>query len=455
MKIVIIGAGPTGLGAGYRLRELGYDDWHIYEASDHVGGLAASVTTPNGFVYDTGGHVMFSKYAYFHRLVDKLLGDDYTSIERESWIWMQDRWIPYPFQNNIKFLDQESVLECLLELAAERPDPATTENFRDWMLATFGEGIARLFMRPYNFKVWAHPPETMSKDWIAERVSVVSLEAALRNVILDREDSSWGPNNCFKFPLYGGTGGLYERFHPYVDDHLSLNKRVAFIEPQARVVRFDDGEEVEYDVLLNTMPLTELAKIVADLPMGVRRAAARLSWNSGLFVGVGVRSEQPTDKCWIYFPEENCPFYRVTYLSRYSPHMAPAGCFCVVTETSHSPYKYVDRSTIVEDTIDGLLATHILEASDRELIVDRTLIEVPYAYPVPTLERDEALAAIQPWLMDHAIYSRGRFGAWLYEIGNMDHSIMQGVEFVDHVLKRARETVWIPPQAAEPVGVAT
>jgi protoporphyrinogen oxidase len=60
MKIVILGAGPTGLGAGYRLNELGHDDWHIYEAADHVGGLAASVTSPNGFVYDTGGHVMFS-----------------------------------------------------------------------------------------------------------------------------------------------------------------------------------------------------------------------------------------------------------------------------------------------------------------------------------------------------------------------------------------------------------
>ena len=36
-KIVIIGAGPTGLGAGYRLKELGYTNFQIYERSPHIG----------------------------------------------------------------------------------------------------------------------------------------------------------------------------------------------------------------------------------------------------------------------------------------------------------------------------------------------------------------------------------------------------------------------------------
>ena len=57
-RIVIIGAGPTGLGAAYRLRELGHDDWDIYERSVRVGGLAASVTYVHGFTYEIGGHVL-------------------------------------------------------------------------------------------------------------------------------------------------------------------------------------------------------------------------------------------------------------------------------------------------------------------------------------------------------------------------------------------------------------
>ena len=94
-----------GLGAGYRLQELGYDDWVILEANDYVGGLATSFTDEAGFTYDIGGHVMFSHYEYYDELVDKLMGGDFTELQREAWVWMEDRFIPYPFQNNIRDLE--------------------------------------------------------------------------------------------------------------------------------------------------------------------------------------------------------------------------------------------------------------------------------------------------------------------------------------------------------------
>ena len=95
-RIVIIGAGPTGLAAGYRLRELGYRNFLMLEAREKVGGLASSETSPNGFIYDIGGHVLFSHYEYFDKLFDKLLGDEYQLLLRESWVWMCDRFLPYP-----------------------------------------------------------------------------------------------------------------------------------------------------------------------------------------------------------------------------------------------------------------------------------------------------------------------------------------------------------------------
>src|SRR3982751_759978 len=112
-RIVIIGAGPTGLGAAHRLRELGHDDFVVLEASDHVGGLATSFTDDAGFTYDIGGHVLFSHYEYYDRLVDRLMGDDFTELEREAWVWMEDRFIPYPFQNNIRDLEPQTVYACL------------------------------------------------------------------------------------------------------------------------------------------------------------------------------------------------------------------------------------------------------------------------------------------------------------------------------------------------------
>lgn len=445
-KIVILGAGPTGLGAAYRLQELGYRNWVIYERNDYIGGLATSFQDNAGFTYDIGGHVMFSHYKYFDDLVDRLLGDNYTEIMREAWVWMLDRFVPYPFQNNIRYLPKDVVLECVMGIVEAQKNPhkvAQANNFNDLIDAQFGAGIAKYFMKPYNFKVWAHPVSHMSRDWLGERVALPDLEKILRNVLLDQDDVAWGPNNKFKFPLRGGTGGLYAPMMQYVGDHLQLGKEAVFIDKDARQIRFQDGEVVDYDLLLTTMPLDLLVGKLNDVPAEVAAAPRGLHHSSGLIVGVGINRPCPSQKCWLYFPEPSSPFYRVTYLSNYSPYIAPdPNHFLLLTETSYSEHKPENKADIVDRVVQGLLNTRIIEPADLDRIVSTYLIDVDYSYPVPTVDRNAALATIQPFLMHHDIYSRGRFGAWEYEIGNMDHSVMQGVELVNHWLLGEAEITW-------------
>jgi protoporphyrinogen oxidase len=446
-RVVIIGAGPVGLGAAYRLQELGYSNWAIYERHPYIGGLATSFQDSAGFTYDIGGHVMFSHYPYFDALVDKLLGDDFTNILRESWIWMMDRWVPYPFQNNIRHLPTDALLECLNGLVdVQKLDPSETRNFGEWVDAIFGGGIGRHFMRPYNFKVWAHPLEMMSKAWMAERVSVIDLKRILRNVVTQHDEVSWGPNSTFKYPLRGGTGGLYSRFEPYIRDHLALNRELVEVNVEEKRLRFADGGDEAYDVLISAAPLPQLLRMMRPAPQAALDALKGLHHSSGLVVGVGVARPCPSEKCWIYFPEASAPFYRVTYLSNYSPYIAPEDHFLLLTETSYSEFKREDKATIVDRVIEGLIATHLLEPEDRERIAATYTIDVDYFYPVPSLTRDTALDVIQPYLLGHDIYSRGRFGAWQYEIGNMDHSVMQGVEVVNHLLLAEPEKTWMPPR---------
>lgn len=446
-RIAIIGAGPTGLGAAYRLQELGVHSWVVYERSGHVGGLASSQRDAAGFTYDIGGHVMFSHYKYFDDLVDRLLGSDFNELLRESWIWMFDRWIPYPLQNNIRYLPPEVLLECLDGLVdVQGAEARSAANFGEWVDLAFGRGIARHFMRPYNFKVWAHPLEMMSKDWIAERVSVVDLKHVLANVVHNRDELSWGPNNRFKYPLHGGTGGLYERFIPYIKDHLQLHREVVEIDVDHKVLRLSDGGVDAYDVILSAAPIPELLKLIRPRPEGPIAACGGLHHSHGLVVGVGIEGPCPSNKCWTYFPEPSSPFYRVTYLSNYSPEIAPPGHFLLLTETSWSDHKPVDRATIVDEVIKGLVATRMIQPEDVARIVTTHTTEVEYFYPVPTLSRDASLASIHPYLRHHQIHSRGRFGAWRYEASNMDHSVMQGVEFVNWLLLGEEERTWTPPR---------
>jgi UDP-galactopyranose mutase len=192
------------------------------------------------------------------------------------------------------------------------------------------------------------------------------------------------------------------------------------------------------------MPLNHLVSVAGGAPLAVRQAATKLGWSGSHIVGIGLDRPADSDKNWIYFPEPDVPFYRVTYLSNYSPFLtAEPEQMSLLTETSHSRHKEEDPATIVDRVIDGLVATNLMAESDRKVISTRWRCSPAMSYPVPTVERDDALGVIQPWLRSNDIWSRGRFGAWLYEIGNMDHSTMQGVEFVNHVLSGEPETVWI------------
>ena len=442
-RIAILGAGPTGLGAAYRLAELGHEDWSLYERDDHVGGLASSFVDPHGFIWDHGGHVMFSHYGYFDDLVEKMLRDDYDEHMREAWVWLHGRFVPYPFQNNIHRLPPDVFLQCVMGIIDAQRSELPRRDFGEYIDAVFGDGIAEHFMRPYNFKVWAHPLEMMGTSWQGDRVPTVDVRRILQNLLDDRDDVSWGPNNKFKFPLLG-TGMLYERIAESLPQQVQFGKEAAEIDVERKTITFTDGTTTSYDKVVTTMPLKELLPRIPQVPSDVLRALEGLHHTQGMFIGIGVADPCPSTKCWMYFPGNDSPFYRVKYLSNYSPKMAPdTAHFSLLAEVSASTYKDEDPDDVIDRTIQGMVNCHLLtpEQADSK-VVSRQLMRVPYSYPVPTLTRDHALAIIQPWLMEHDIYSRGRFGAWRYEIGNTDHSVMMGVELADNLLSGQPETTW-------------
>jgi protoporphyrinogen oxidase len=449
-QIVILGAGPTGLGAAYRLSELDRRDWEVFERFDHVGGLAASYRDPHGFIWDHGGHVMFSHYRYFDDLVEKMLRGDYDQHMREAWVWILGRFVPYPFQNNIHRLPKQAFLDCVMGIVEAQQKALPRANFAQWITAIFGDGIASHFMLPYNFKVWAHPLQMMDTQWQGDRVPSVDVRRILQNFLDDRDDVGWGPNNKFKFPLLG-TGMLYERIAETLPKAVNFGKQAISIDVQRRNVAFSDGTFASYDQLLSTMPLTELIARITDCPDVVREAVGHLHHTEGFFVGIGVADSCPSSKCWMYFPENDTPFYRVTYLSNYSPMVTPGpGHFSLLAEISSSPYKRAYAADVVEQTIRGMVRCGLLTQDQAEhRIVSSQLLQVPFSYPVPTIGRDDALGIIQTWLMQRGIYSRGRFGAWRYEIGNTDHSVMQGVEVADYLTIGTPETTWSLPPGAE------
>lgn len=445
MSILIVGAGPCGLACARELDRLGHRDWLILERNEHPGGLAASVTDPAGFTWDMGGHVVFSHFGEFDALLAEAMGEDVLDHDRSSYVRFDGRWVPYPFQNNLRHLPEEVTQECLEGLAEARGG-SSEMDFQTWMLATFGEGITRHFMEPYNWKVWATPPSWMAADWIAERVSVVDYDRALRSVRQGYDDLAWGPNNRFVFPAVGGTGEIYRRLAATLEDRIRYGTEVTSIDARERVVHLN-GDRLPFSALVSTMPLDRLVAAITDGPGEVRSAATQLRHNSVYMVGVGYEAPLADEKSWMYFPQSHAPFYRATNFAKYSPANVPGGetsRYCAyMTETAYSPERPQPRAGLEERVEEGLRASGVVVG--RPPVASIHVEDIEYAYPVPTLERDPALGVIHPWLMGHEIYSRGRFGSWRYEIGNMDHAVKMGIDVARRIVTGQQEDLWCEP----------
>jgi len=272
-KFVILGAGPTGLGAAWKLQELGCHDWLLLDAADEPGGLAASCVDGQGFTWDLGGHVQFSHYDYYDRVLDDVLGDEWLWHDRESWVWIRGRFVPYPFQNNIHRLgavDRDSALGGLKKAAAvDRQSSPPPAHFRQWLAQTFGEGICELFLFPYNFKVWGYKPESMGVRWMGERVAVPDVARVEKNIREGKDDVSWGPNNRFRFPKKGGTGAIWRAVAARLPAaQLRYGQRVVQVDPAAHLLTLASGEQLRYESLITTIPLDQTGGIDHESPGG-------------------------------------------------------------------------------------------------------------------------------------------------------------------------------------------
>lgn len=275
-RVVILGAGLCGLSAASYLEEVGRTDYLILERDARAGGLART-TVIDGFAFDHAIHILYSHHPYATDLIrNTLLNGNLQSQARRSFCYSAGVHTPYPYQLNNCGLPLGVVLENLRGLIAarmnRRKDPPP--NFESWILRTFGKGIARHFMLPYNRRQWAWDPQEMSCEWITDRVPQPKVREFLRGAISPQ--NSCGPNRVFWYPLVGGIEALPRamigRLPP---DRLRLNTTVIDVDGRRREVGLADGRRISYDHLITTVPLPALTgRATPVTPPAVRLAVA-------------------------------------------------------------------------------------------------------------------------------------------------------------------------------------
>jgi UDP-galactopyranose mutase len=170
--------------------------------------------------------------------------------------------------------------------------------------------------------------------------------------------------------------------------------------------------------------LDELLQRIEPLPDAIKDLPNSLRYVSVININLGVKRERISDFHWIYYPEPAYLFYRVGFLSNFSPHVAPKGTSSIYVEISYLPSHPPSIDRVREETLSSLIACGVLRADD-EIVAEKTLI-IKHAYVIYDLFRYQHLSSLIQFLRSKHIYPIGRYGSWEY--ATIEEAILQGRE---------------------------
>ena len=424
-KVVVIGAGLAGVSAAYHLQE--YSPI-LFERESSIGGLCRSFNQ-DGFTFDCTGHLIHLKNAYVKELVARLLPDAFNSHERFAAIYSQSTMTPYPFQANTFGLPAEVVKECVVGFVEtlQAPPNGGPKNFYEWVLKTFGSGIAKHFMLPYNEKFWKQDLRSITADWVSWSIPKPSLDEVV-NGALGLTNKGMGYNPRFIYPKTGGIECLPLALARPVR-RVHLNETLESIDPKRKVVRMASGREEPYDSLITSLPLPETFRLLKDTPETLRYAASLLRAIGVFNINIGIDRPNVSDQHWIYYPEGQYIFSRVGFPMNFSTAVAPAGTSSMYIEITYQPGQKPNPEEAYARSIADLQRCGILRESDR--ILTRLDLDIKTAYIVFDEHRQTHLQSLIGYLESRDIHTAGRYGQWDYY--SMEDSIRSGKTIAEKV----------------------
>jgi len=421
-ETIILGGGLAGLSAAYYLG----GDILVLEGEERPGGLCRSFSR-DGFTYDIGGHILFSKD---RDLLDEIigwLGDNIAKKRRNNQILYRDRYVKYPFENGLAALERQDIYECLISFL-NRPDLIPV-NLEEWCYARFGKGIAEKYLIPYNRKIWKRDLKELSLLWV-DRIPDPSREDIVKSA-LGIETEGYTHQLNFYYPRRGGIQALIESLSNKLPE-VRTGFQIKRIIRKSQGWEISDGEiSIEGERIISTIPIFDLINSLENVPGDVRSALEGLQYNSVIVVMIGVNHEGLTGRTALYIPDPDILAHRVCYLKEFSSGNAPEGKSHLIAEITVPPgdplFRIAD-SKLVERVADELRGICGFTPDD---IVASEVKRMEYGYVVYDLEYEKNTKIIYDYLDSLGIYYAGRFGSFKYI--NMDATVKMAKDLVDRL----------------------
>lgn len=422
---VILGAGIAGLAASHRLKEKGFLS-KCYEMDSQYGGLCASFSI-GGFTFDKFVHLSFSQ--------DKEVQSAFASSTKyythypESMNYADGMWIRHPVQNNLYKLPTEEKIK-IVKSFMQKPLANKVGNYEEWLKVQYGECFAEKYPMRYTRKYWGVDACDMGTEWTGGRIFIPDLDEILfsafepetKNVFYAKE---------MRYPVKGGFQAFLSGFADV--DRIEYGKKVIRIDEKQKIVYYEDGDCVEYDNLISTIPLPELVGCLSYANKEVLEASRALMYTSGYIVSLGFNKIKEFPSLWFYIYDEDILPARIYSPSMKSINNVPEGKSSLQAEIYFSNKKpmYRSQTELFDDVISRLISIGLFAEEDIEI---KDIRFVKYANVICDKKIDTNRKCIKDYLDSKGIVMAGRFGEWKYFWS--DQSYLSGKQAADILIDR-------------------
>jgi protoporphyrinogen oxidase len=440
----MVGGGPAGLAAAFRLSQVGDVDVHLVERAPQLGGLAAGFQHGD-FTLDYGPHRLhIATPPEVLADLQRMLGSDLRLQRRHGRIRLGGRFLPYPVgPATVLGLGPATIVRLLGGLiAAKRNAPRQApDSYEAVLRARLGGPLYELFYGPYAEKVWGRSGTAIAADQADRRVNQRGLGDLVRLALGQGEGRSfWYPRGGFGRIPAGYVEALAKR--PRVTIQTSANvERVAWADRRIEALTYSAGgveRTVSADHLVWSAPLPELVRrLDPALPDDVARRAAQLRHRAVVLVYLVLERTRVGTADTYYFPERHYPFNRVIEQKNFSAEMAPAHRTVLGMDIACDPddatYDASD-DRLRELVLGPLESTGLARRADVVEIFSRRFRS---AYPLYDLDHSERFGRVRSWLDPIAnLWLIGRQGLSLHN--NTHHSLLMGYRAADAIRSDSR-----------------
>jgi len=443
-RITILGAGLAGLSAAWYLARLGYPV-RVIERENIAGGMAMTIKRGE-FSFDLGPHRFYTQDQPVLDMVKELLGDELLMHERISRVRLNDRFLDYPpnVANLVRSMQPKTSLQCLFDYISAslngHGQHQDESDFQSWVVNRFGKHLYDIYFGPYTEKVWGISPKYLAAELARRRISVPNLGDVLIRLMI----SSYGDHSPYVTHFWypkAGIGRIAERL---VEEIIDRNGEILFGHKVEKLILENDqiiGLEVNNGSgansipchwVLSTLPLPMLIKSIYPFPTVLSEQVRNVTYRALIFIFLMINGDQIGKDHWLYFPQKDYIFNRVTEPLTFSPTHAPKGktslCVEITCKEGDSLWE-LPIEDLYEQVIQDLTKTKLIDPEQVEGLFN---YRFPWGYPIYKVEYERYLNRLLAFIDEiDNLDTFGRQGAFDYS--NMSESIASGLKTAEMI----------------------